>query len=92
MNTVAYLDPREKLRALIVEHITGWGDDIQTAADDKLLTDLGADSLDLVEITMALEEELDIEIRDADFNALGPRAAITVGAVIDLALKIKGAP
>lgn len=34
--------------------------------ENELATDLGADSLELAEFVMALEEEFDIEIRDED--------------------------
>ena len=34
--------------------------------DASFIDDLGADSLDIVELVMALEEEFDIEIPDAD--------------------------
>ncbi len=34
--------------------------------DSKFVEDLGADSLDVVELVMALEEKFDIEIPDTD--------------------------
>ena len=36
--------------------------------DSKFIEDLGADSLDVVELVMALEEKFDIEIPDEDFG------------------------
>ena len=42
------------------------------------INDLGADSLDIVELVMALEEEFDIEIPDADAEKV-----VTVGDVVD---------
>lgn len=36
--------------------------------DASFVTDLGADSLDIVEISMALEKEFDIEISDEDID------------------------
>ena len=41
-------------------------DEDQVTADASFMDDLGADSLDTVELIMALEEEFDIEIPDSD--------------------------
>jgi len=41
-------------------------DEGQVTADASFMDDLGADSLDTVELIMALEEEFDIEIPDSD--------------------------
>ncbi len=38
--------------------------------DSKFIEDLGADSLDVVELVMALEEEFDIEIPDEDAEGI----------------------
>ena len=46
---------------------------------DTLADDLGADSLDIVEIVMALEEEFDIEIPDLDCN----EATASVGKIYE---------
>ena len=48
----------EKLRALIAEQFSVSEDSIDM--DTSFVDDLGADSLDVVELTMALEEEFDI--------------------------------
>ena len=40
--------------------------DQQNALEASFIDDLGADSLDTVELVMALEEEFDIEIPDED--------------------------
>ncbi|MGI6030214.1 MAG: acyl carrier protein [Eubacteriales bacterium] len=45
---------------------------------DTQFEDLGADSLDIAELVMALEEEFDIEIGDDDLAS-----AHTVGDVVD---------
>lgn len=39
-------------------------------ADQSLFTDLGADSLDLVEVVLAVEEEFGFEIRDDDMERI----------------------
>ena len=44
----------------------------------KKYNDLGADSLDIVELIMALEEEFDTEIPDADAEKV-----VTVGDVVE---------
>lgn len=49
----------EKVKAVVVEEL---GIDADQATPDANVTDLGADSLDLVELIMRLEEEFDIEI------------------------------
>jgi acyl carrier protein len=36
----------------------------------SILDDLGADSLDVVELVMALEEEFDVEVPDADVESM----------------------
>lgn len=41
-------------------------DEDQIASDASFMDDLGADSLDTVELIMALEEEFDLEIPDSD--------------------------
>ena len=46
--------------------------------DSSFIDDLGADSLDIVELVMALEEEFDLEIPDTDAEKV-----VTVGDVVD---------
>lgn len=41
-------------------------DPAEVKEDSKFIEDLGADSLDVVELVMALEEKFDIEIPDED--------------------------
>ncbi|TET27619.1 acyl carrier protein [Candidatus Aerophobetes bacterium] len=45
-------------------------DETQITLDAKFVDDLGADSLDTVELVMALEEEFDLEISDEDAEKL----------------------
>jgi acyl carrier protein len=52
-----------RVKALLAEHL---GREIGVVTDDARLTDLGADSLDVVEFVIALEEEFEIEIDDDD--------------------------
>ena len=54
-------------------------DDIETITmETTFIEDLGADSLDIVELIMALEEEFDMEIPDADAEKV-----VTVGDVVE---------
>ena len=54
----------EKVRDIIVEQL---GVEKETVTmDSSFIDDLGADSLDIVELIMALEEEFDTEIPDED--------------------------
>ena len=54
----------DKVKEIIVEQL-GVADTAVTL-EASFIDDLGADSLDIVELIMALEEEFDIEIPDSD--------------------------
>ena len=54
----------EKVKEIIVDQLGV--DENQVTADAAFIEDLGADSLDTVELVMALEEEFDVEISDED--------------------------
>ncbi|MEG1442101.1 MAG: acyl carrier protein, partial [Oscillospiraceae bacterium] len=53
-------------------------DDDAVVAEASFVTDLEADSLDMVELMMALEEEFDVEIPDEDAEKIS-----TVGDAVD---------
>ena len=72
----------DKVKDIIVEQLGVNADQVTPAA--SFIEDLGADSLDTVELVMAFEEEFGAEIPDEDAEKL-----TTVGAVIDY-LKGKG--
>lgn len=72
----------DKVRDIIVEQLGVNPDQVKPEA--SFIEDLGADSLDTVELVMAFEEEFDAEIPDEDAEKL-----TTVGAVIKY-LKEKG--
>ena len=55
---------QERVKKIIIEQL-GVGDD-QVTSEASFVDDLGADSLDTVELVMALEEEFDIEIPDEE--------------------------
>lgn len=69
-------DVFEKVKQIIVEQL-GVADTAVTL-EASFIDDLGADSLDIVELIMALEEEFDTEIPDADAEKI-----VTVGDVVD---------
>jgi len=54
----------EKIKGIIVEQLSV--EESSVTADTSLMKDLEADSLDAVEIIMAIEDEFDIEIPDED--------------------------
>ena len=54
----------EKIKKIIVEQL-GVAE-ASITLESSFIDDLGADSLDIVELIMALEEEFDIEIPDED--------------------------
>jgi len=54
----------EKVRGVIVEQLNVEEDDV--TEDAAFIDDLGADSLDIVELVMALEEEFGISIPDEE--------------------------
>lgn len=54
----------EKVKSIIVEQLGVDGDEVTASA--SFTDDLGADSLDIVELVMAFEEEFGIEIPDED--------------------------
>ncbi len=59
---------REKFKEIIVDRL---GADPNEITDDaSFIDDLGADSLDTVELVMAFEEEFDLEIPDEDAEKL----------------------
>lgn len=66
----------EKVKGIIVEQL-GVSESAVTM-EASFIDDLGADSLDIVELIMALEEEFDTEIPDADAEKI-----VTVGDVVD---------
>ncbi len=57
-------DIETKVRAKISEQLGVSADEVTPEA--SFIEDLGADSLDIVELVMALEEEFNIEISDED--------------------------
>lgn len=65
-----------EVKRIISEQVNASENDIKRT--DSLSGDLGADSLDIVEIVMTLEEKFDIEINENDLNDY------SVGSAIDI--------
>jgi len=66
----------EKVRSIVSKQL-GIGED-EVNNESSFIDDLGADSLDTVELVMSLEEEFDIEISDDEAENI-----LTVQAAID---------
>ena len=66
----------QRVKDIIVEQLGVNAD--QVTPDAKFIEDLGADSLDTVELVMALEEEFDIEIPDEEAEKIQ-----SVGQAVD---------
>jgi acyl carrier protein len=65
----------ERVAEIIVEQLGVSRNEV--VAEASFIDDLGADSLDIVELVMAMEEEFDIEITDEDAEKIQ-----TIGAAI----------
>lgn len=66
----------DKVKEIIIEQLGVTESSITPEA--SFIDDLGADSLDIVELIMALEEEFDLEIPDSDAEKV-----VTVGDVVE---------
>lgn len=65
----------ERVRSIIVDQLAVDAAKVSVAA--SFIDDLGADSLDIVELVMSMEEEFDLEIPDEDAEKMK-----TVGDVV----------
>jgi acyl carrier protein len=66
----------EKVVGIVSDQLDSPKDEISRSS--SFVDDLKADSLDVVELVMALEDEFDIKIPDEDYDKIG-----TVGEVIE---------
>ena len=72
----------EEARDVVVEQLNVSPEAVKL--ESKIIEDLGADSLDVVELVMALEEKFDIQIPDTEAEKL-----ISIQNVVDYIEKIK---
>ncbi|MBP9015156.1 MAG: acyl carrier protein [Candidatus Atribacteria bacterium] len=70
------MDVFSKVKEIVVDQLGVDEEDV--TPDASFIDDLGADSLDIVELIMAFEEEFDIEIPDEDAEKI-----TTVGEAIE---------
>ncbi len=66
----------ERVKKIIIEQLGVT--EASVTMEASFIDDLGADSLDIVELVMALEEEFDLEIKDEDDEKV-----VTVGDVVE---------
>ena len=76
------MDYLEKVQEIVAGQLDV--DAEKVTAGSSFTDDLGADSLDVVELVMAFEEEFDIEIPDEDASKI-----TTVGEAVDYITKAK---
>ena len=62
------MELEKRMTGLIVEQLGVSKEEVSPSA--SFLDDLGADSLDIVELVMSMEEEFDVEIPDEDVDKL----------------------
>ena len=65
----------DKVKSIIVEQLDA--DEAEVTMDATIQDDLGADSLDVVDLVMSIEENFDIEIPDEDVENIK-----TVGDIV----------
>lgn len=66
----------KKVKEILLENLGCAEEDI--TVDSNLIKDLGADSLDIVELSLALEDSFNIVVADEDFDKIQ-----TVGAIVE---------
>lgn len=70
------MDTFKKVKEILLENLGCAEEDIKM--ESNLIEDLGADSLDIVELSLVLEDDFDITVEDEDFEEIQ-----TVGAIVE---------
>ncbi|MES2504389.1 MAG: acyl carrier protein [Myxococcota bacterium] len=70
------MDIEPRIKAIIADQLGVSEEEVRSEA--RFIEDLGADSLDIVELIMAMEEEFEIEIPDEEAEKI-----LTVGDTIE---------
>lgn len=73
-------DTEARVKKIVVDHLGV--EDKQVKRSSSFIGDLGADSLDTVELVMTFEEEFEIEIKDEEAEAIN-----TFGDAVDFITK-----
>ena len=68
-------DVQDRVKKIVIEHLGV--DESKVATESSFIEDLGADSLDIVELVMAFEEEFGVEIPDDEVENIA-----TVGQAV----------
>lgn len=80
-------DMQKQINAILIEELSINNPD-EVKPEAKLAEDLGADSLDAIEITMAIERQFDISISDYQMHQMSTSATVQdVYAMVEEALK-----
>lgn len=66
----------EKIKAMLAEQLNA--DEDEMTLDTNIAKDLGADSLDVVELLMSIEDEFEVEIPDEEIENIR-----TIGELVD---------
>jgi len=79
-------DIKEQI-AEVITNIIG-GDENEITGETNLITDLACDSLNLLEIIMAVEKEFSVSIHDSDWNDGGVETVGKIAAIVQSKLKV----
>ncbi len=77
--------PETGIQDLVIDTLAGFGPDKSTIVREATLDELDLDSLDVVELAQALEDELGIEVNPEKYDG-----SVTVGDLIDRSAQIVG--